>query len=84
MSNSDPGRSLSEKRFDKVSHEHCLLHRKYRAECEWCKFEKAEAKIDGKPPPRKNPVKTNRSCTHCQPLTICQEHWNIYHGIGDD
>ena len=78
MSSTDPGGSLCEKRFDKVSHDHLNVGRNARRECEYCKYEKAEAKLEGKPPPRLNPCKIQTSCTHCQPLTICQEHWDIY------
>ena len=37
ISSTDPGGSLSEKRFDKVRHEHLLLNQKYRTESKWCK-----------------------------------------------
>ena len=83
FSSTDPGRSLDEKRLDKVPHKPVTLHRSLRKECDWCKFKKHEARLEKKTPARQNPVKTQRSCSHCQPLTICKEHWDKWHNNDD-
>ena len=82
FSSTDPGRTLCEKRFDKVTHDKIPFD--YRAACKWCKYKNAEAKLEGKLPPRPNLATTNRSGSHCHPLVIYKQHWDIYHGIGDD
>ena len=81
FSSTDPGGSFCEQRFDKVRHDHHLIEQ--RLDYEWCEYKKAVAKLEEKRPPSNNPVHTNRSCTHFQPLIICTEHWDIYHGIGN-
>ena len=78
FSHTDPAKSLDPKRFDDVVHTQ-TWSTSLRTKCEYCKYEAAVAKLNKAAPPRKTPVKTNRTCSHCAPYKICTEHWNAWH-----
>ena len=79
ISNKDPAKSLDPIRFDDVQHTKTWVEYKERSQCEWCKYLAANAKLNKTPAPRKTPVKTNKTCSHCAPYIICSEHWDDWH-----
>ena len=84
FSHKDPDKDLPTCRFKPGDHMRTWLktqdNQKNRAKCEWCKYEAAVAKRDGKPLPRKTPAKTIKHCTYCGPnYRLCQDHFDIWH-----
>ena len=84
FSRKDPDKDLPTCRFEPGDHKRTWLktpnNQKNRGRCEWCKYEIAVAKRDGKPLPRKNPANTIKFCTYCGPnYRLCPDHFDIWH-----